>query len=627
MTETPAAPADHSPQTPAPSAVRKLPLRAIVAGVGFGALAFLFGGFAAILAVPGALPGTRKLRTMCIALLLSVPCWLLFWALVGNPLVWLAREQALNHFESVLGERPDYLSCDGEPLTGKLRFRKIAGGIRDWQGRLRIHEFELQSGFAFIAPADGVAFAGKGANLELHTDMAGLVNWGKSLSRRKLPRAEGVLEGVVLSLLGPDVGATMTLEALGFELTEDSLHCQAAPRVFDIALLGRVHRFAAQGDVFLAAKGGESEITADLHLNEGLLGTAVVNGRLSSLQPQDRLRMQIDSLKLAPMWARYRAIDVLEGLAKGTVDIGPAEGGLTLDMDIEMRDVRYFHRTAMRLQEGRAFLAEHAKFTAAVKLAEGKPPEFADLRLWSPRCTLSSDKKVGAKGFLGVRVAGAWPRLKGGADVIVTEGRIDEPIRFTGLGEGLSAITPNVIDLVELLPSLELKLDSVQVKNVVVAAEPLSGTLAGTLEGTLERKENSPARVRLKGRLNLEQGKFEFLGASGDISGYIEFQANTPPAQATIRGDLRGTAADTPLAAEITGRLGAPGFIFKHVTMSPDKLGLRIVQAGEEKLTAEQRAERTIKFNRLCGPLAVTQRNPFAVSGQGAVFFEFRPGE
>ncbi|MCC6573602.1 MAG: hypothetical protein IT462_07415 [Planctomycetes bacterium] len=615
------------PDEPPPPQRNSANLPFIVAGILFGALSFLFGGYAAILALPGALPGARRLRAMCVALLVSVPCWLVVGALVGNPVVIVARERVLNQLEAVSGERPTYLYCSGDPLSGRLSFRNLRMTLPEVRGHAQMESFDVQAGFGFFWPREAIEFEGAKADIEVNTDVRGMLGWSKRLGGHVFPPVYGRLNGARVAVIGPQVSAVLSIRVIGFSSEQGILECQASPEFLDVALLGQVHRLGCQGDLYLATRGSETELVSDLQLRDLAGGTAILKGRLGGpAGAPDALKLTIDTVKLGPMWARHRIMDLLEGDARGDITFAADGDDLLLQMGLEYQDLRYYHRSAMRLKDERSFKAESGRVGGQLRLSVGRALTFENVFLIVHRGNLATDPKMKAVGGLGLQVSGTWPDLKGDGAIVVAEGQLNEDIRFTGFGQDISNLAPNLIDLAELLPSLEATFD-VEVREIAVNCDPVRGKLKGKLGGTFKHRAGEPTDLQLKGKLELADGKFDFQGASGDITGYIDYQPNVPPVQATIRGELNGKAGDLPLVAEITGRLGAPGLIFKQVKMRPEEFGRAIVEAGEDKLTTQQKKDRGEQLSRLCGAEALFRRNPFAVLPQGKVFFEFRTGD
>src|SRR5690606_13688643 len=133
--------------------------------------------------------------------------------------------------------------------------------------------------------------------------------------------------------------------------------------------------------------------------------------------------------------------------------------------------------------------------------------------------------------------------------------------------------------------------------------------------------------VRAEGSLEMKEAELQFLGLTGTVDARIEMHRDVHPRHATLRGKLTASAGDTPVQAEITGRLDRPGLRFHGVTMSPDQLGRVIYRHSDTPLTAAQQQQRRDQCARLCGPQSAAEQNPFQVTNtrDPAIVINFAP--
>src|SRR5690606_36815260 len=130
--------------------------------------------------------------------------------------------------------------------------------------------------------------------------------------------------------------------------------------------------------------------------------------------------------------------------------------------------------------------------------------------------------------------------------------------------------TPNIVMLGEQFPALTLEWQA-DVRRLDVQCDPVRGVARGKLRGDFsKRPENRSGSVRAEGGLEMKEAELQFLGLTGTVDARIEMHRDVHPRHATLRGKLTASAGETPVQAEITGRLDRPGLRFSGMTMSPD---------------------------------------------------------
>ena len=401
-----------------------------------------------------------------------------------------------------------------------------------------------------------------------------------------------------------------------------------------LTVLGQDHDFAAVGGITIRqgrkGSGGGYEFSSEMRLvDRGGAAGLMISGTLRpDFESPGGLKVVIDSFQLEPFWAKYRKVDRWKAAVRGEVYVAGTLSELHLRPDLVITAMDYNNFALMAADGSENFLLPSATLMGELVIRGGETLEFRKVVLDAPGCTLATKHEMRAKGDAQVSLSGVWPELKGSVTAVVKSGAIRQDISWaTHILSGLKDIRPDTVDLGEQFPSLDLSL-SIEVERLDLACDPLYGYLTGRLTGRFQKLASSrTARIGLGGKLELKEGRFEFLSAKGEVTGTIEFRANAAVANAVLRGELSGAVGETALRAQITGRISAPGFIFKGVRMSPDKLGSLIVTHGEEGMTQLQKAKRRNTLARLCGIPALSTLNPFKAGGRGRVFFSFRAGD
>jgi hypothetical protein len=597
---------------------------AIAAGVVLSPLAFAFGAFAAVLALPAVIPQFKQLRPFGYALFAGVgACWVL--SLAGlNPWLAFVRAHALDKIEAAVGSAPAYGAFEGDPTQGTMLFRDMRLELPDGAGVITAGSVEIEAGYGFLLSTGAPVVRISGFKAELDPADGKLERY---LQRKREPggTAELYIRGGSVTLAGDETGAEITLERANATIGEES-ELTVIPTSAVVRLLGQSHKLGIAGGLTLRSREGALSLRTNMAFNaEGLVHGYLVG----ELTPGGGvLHGTLDMLDLDSLWARYRKVDRLSGLLRGRCDLSGDLTALRFDLDLEVRELKYFHTLVMGLDETRAFHLPEARLAGGLSLHDGENWTLHQLSLSSDDCTLATDPRCQAWGGGKITLDGPAGRLKGDLDVTVSRGRIAEPISWNPLnGTSPEDLAPNLIMLGNQFNALEVQWRA-DVTGMDVACAPLSGKAGGKLAGTfLKQADRRSGNVSTTGVLSLTDGKFEFLGASGTAEASLTFNAGLPARRAVLTGKLKGAVGDTQLYATIAGRLDLPGLQFMGVTMSPEDLGRKIYRHSASPLTASELSSRREQCTRLCGLQAAAQENPFMVleTRNPKVFFTFNP--
>lgn len=612
------------PQTPAKPPRRGLGDISLLAGLALAPLAFVAGGFAALLALPGVF--FARLRPGAFAYFLGVCiCTGLSWGGI-NPWASYVREKLLDELETALGARPEYASCSFSAADGAMRFENLSVNLPELAGSAQAVQLSFDSGPGFLWRMNRPELQGRG----LEVAMDGAVARPQAMLARLEDKAVGAVsfmfESIKVNVRGDAVSSVLSIDSARGQADDEGFEVLIGARKLDLTVWNQTHNLNLMGSARLARREGRTNLSFDMKVVDSDAMMAYLRGTLAPEPGPEGLVMTIDWLHLNPVWARYRVIDVYEGMARGTVRVSGTLGDLLLDLNFEIADYSYFHRAVMALDESRAFKVPNAQLGGKLRLVEGSRLSVDGLKLDVPDATLCTDPAMNARGSGSIVLNGELPRLTGTVNGVVTSGRIAKSISWSPISSAsLMDIQPNILQVAEQFSNLTLDWN-IDVQKLDVSCEPLSGTLAGKIGGTFRKEPASrQGALRASGTLELQQGRFEFCGASGEVAGTITFNPNTPTYEASIRGRLTGAAGQTPLTAEITGSLAHPGLVFKGVTMAAPDLGRKIVEASPEPLNEAAMLGRRNDVNRLCGPLAAANSNPFLAANAGHVWFQFTP--
>lgn len=588
-------------------------------GLAFSTGAFVFGAFMVLPAVLAVVPGLRRFWPMGAALFFGV-LGVRGLDLAGvNPAVAYARASIVADLETALGGEVRYDGFSGDVPAGRLLFRGVTADVPALEGRLTVDEIAIEAGFALLFRADGYKATLAGLSAEVDPADGRLERFMEGLESPTEARVRLVVKDGEVSLKGEATSAVVRLGDVQGEFTPDGWNLDVGVRHVDLKHLGHVHSLSVQGGISLS--GGEGlvvRMAAGVH--EPDLGRMVLNGVLQSGR-EGRIRCTIDRLALHPLWARYRKIDEYHGHARGDVWISGDLSALALELDLVVEDYGYYHRTFMDLDRERTFRIPEAEITGGITVHDGENWEFRDVAVTALTTTLATGRYITADGGGRLVLRGDFPQLKGRLEAIVTGGRINRAISWSPVGSAsLRDLEPNLVQVGEQFEALELDW-SVDVAGLEVNSAPLAGVLTGKLEGVYVKTPGERGRISAEGELKLEDGRFNFCAARGEVTGSILFQKNRPPQRAMIRGELTGTAGEAQLAAGVTGSLARPVIAFRGLDMSPLDLGRRIVSHGD--LPTGELARRREELVRLCGPSAARNDNPFEATHSGKVMFDF----
>lgn len=597
-------------------------------GPALGAAASLsvFSLGAYVLLVPALLVALRRARGFGLVFLLGGLMCLTLSSLGHNPLLTLARERALDQLEDALGARPEYAGFEGSAVAGELKFSGVACEIPDVRGALTLDTLEVSVLPGLLWPAAPRVKA-RGMNLRVAPDGQGLRRWSERLDQHPGRTFEAELSDVTLAVEGPMLSARAFAPKVSARGAGGQTRLQAQPQWLELTVNRRSHPLVLLGSVEVSRQSAGFGLHCNLHFLHEQAGRGMIRGDLTPQFTEEGLRITIDRAQLAPIWDRYATWSQFSGEAQGIIDVAGDFSRLRLRPRLTLSALDYFHTTAMKLDRARRFAVPQAEITGELHVISGSDFEFVAIRGVMPDCPLATDPALKARGALDITVNGIWPELRGGVQATLREGLVLAPLEFTRTGRPLSDLEPNSIPLLELLPSFSLALQ-MKVEKLAVDCKPLTGSLAGELTGTLIKKSGEPfVSVRLAGELGLSDGRFDFCEAQGEAGGKLVFSPLAPPREASLRGRLKGKARETALDIEVTGRLSAPGLIFRQVTMRPDDLGRLIAGLDHPDVSAARRAERIADITRMCGVVAATRGNPFEMAGLGEIFLDFRAGD
>lgn len=591
----------------------------MAAGLALGPLVFLMGAYPLLPA--GFLfvwPHGRKLGAAW--LVGSVLCLGLSLAQV-NPVMWLAREKALDRLESVTGARPRYAAFSAVPGRGELTFAELSGELAGGAGEFSARSLNIRLGWALLfAPeieADGLA-------ITIRPQSAGFADLRRRAAESESSAFAATLSDVTLDVRGETVSAVTHASKVNIS-HDGNVEAIAAPDWCEITVNRQAHKLTLLGAVRIGQEGGRFTLQSDVHFSHPQYGRGVLNGALRPDFQEPGLRATLDTVNIAPLWARYAQWSEFEGQVQGVIDIAGSFDKLTLRSRLSLRSLSYFHSTAMEMDRTRSFTTPEAEITGDVELIGGKDFAFAALKGVSPDCSIATDPAMNARGRISLEVNGVWPDISAQCEV-TAKGKVEGPLEFTRTGKPLNKYQPNGIQLIELLPTIKAKV-KVTLEDFDVRCDVLNGKLKGDIDVVLNKRGDEPfASVRVSGELPFA-GTFDLCAAKGDAQGAIVFNPHAPPIEAAVRGTLKGAAGEVPLDVEVTGRLRDPGLIFKRVTMRPEELGRVIATAGTERLSPAERAAWRLRMSVTFGVFAANRQNPFEAQDLGEIFFNFRAGD
>ncbi len=588
-------------------------------GLALAPLVFLTGAYPLLpAALCSVLPRARRFGA---AWLLGSALCLALSAAGLNPVMIVAREAALDRLEAITGARPQYSGFEAVTGNGELAFSEISGELAGGAGEFAARSFSIKLGFALLFTPE---IAADGLAITLKPQAPGFADFRKRAAEGEARAFNATLTDVTLRVEGETLSAVT--HAVKVTITQNGeLEAIAAPDWCEITVNRQTHKLALLGPIRVGQGQAGFALQCDTHFSHPQYGRGVLSGTLGPDFAQPGLRATIDSLDIAPLWARYAQWSEFAGEAQGMIDIAGTFEKLTLRSRFSLSGLNYFHSTAMEMDRTRSFTAPQAEVSGDIEILAGRQFALVALKGHSPDCSIASDPAMNARGQISIAANGLWPDISAQVE-ITAKGKVEGPLEFTRTGKPLNKYQPNGIQLIELLPSLKARV-KVKLEDFDVRCEVLNGKLKGELDVTLTKNPGEPfASVRVGGELPFT-GSFDLCAARGDAQGSIVFTPHVPPVEAAVRGSLKGKAGEAPLEVEVTGRLRDPGLIFKKVTMRPEDLGRVIATAGLDKLGASERAAWALRLSVTFGVFAANRQNPFEAQDLGEIFFSFRAGD
>lgn len=597
----------------------------VVLGVLFGLPAFMFGATVIVLALIG---GVRRWRLGAFAAgqFVTVAVCVALHAGGWNPWVSYVESQARDHIESSTKGSIEWDLTEANLLTGEVTLRDVS-----WKQNEDLAEAEIEILVLNLAPGllpfGSISGEGSNASVTIDATTKALDAWMRSLDAESEQAFDIVVEDV-------EVNASLTFETGGpqkYALGLRRLHAQndaelrldLGVRAAELGLMDRQHNVNVQGG-FSVVVGDETRVLVDASVRDPEIGHAYLRGGFGS---GDQIDIALDTLDFGALWARYRIIDRYRGDFSGKARIHGTFDDVRIDMQVAVEDFEYFHKTVMAMDESQSFRMKSADLVGGLRYHDGLL-SFDRLTMDAPEATLATGDALNATGRAKVQVNGAWNRVDMQVHLIVTEGTLNAPISFSPLSSRqLSDVEPNLVLVAEQFPWLDLKA-MVTLKNLAVNADPISGVLEGELLAELtKRPERREGVLRADGELTLTDGKFNFQGATGDVTGKIVFTPNEATPYARIEGNIDAKAGDMPVRAKIHGALARPALRIQHMDRARADYSKQVMEAGASELTDEQRRARESQLRRVCGPSAATTRDPFEVRKTGKLILGFSTGE
>ncbi|MCB9935410.1 MAG: hypothetical protein H6840_06935 [Planctomycetes bacterium] len=597
-----------------------LKTRQIAAGVVLSLGAFLFGGFMALPALIAVAPRLRRYWPFALALFVGVLGVRGLTLLGLNPVLAWARARAIEELGNALGGEVSLEGFSGDATSGSLHFEGVRVTLPEVGGEASLESVDIETGL-FMLFRKGYVVTGR--NLSLRVDASG----GKLesyLSRIEAPNqtaASLLIEGGRIEVYGSPTSAVLTLKQLQADSGPAGWALSAGFSRAQLTLIGRTHDLSIVGGITVGDAGQGLVVQADLRAIDEEVGFGILRGEL---QPGGASSMTcvLDRVELHPLWARYRKVDNYEGLLRGQVRISGNLNRLAFGFDCEVQEFDYYHFTAMALDPAHSFKLPQARLTGTLVLLEGETWEFRQVAVEAADATLATGDALSARGGGKFTLEGTFPELSGTLDATVESGRLSEQISWSPLhSKGLNAVEPNIVLLAEQFPQLELDW-KVEVKQLAVDCEPLTGTLSGSLSGTFHKqKDVRLGTLRAGGELAMTDGRVRCLGIDGQLSARLVFNPNAPTNHASLRGTLTAELGGTPINCEVTGDLQRPGFVFTGANLGPEALGRKIYRYSPVELTPAELLARREQCTRIFGPDAAMAENPLLAKSGGKVFF------
>jgi hypothetical protein len=115
----------------------------VLAGLALAPLAFVAGGWAALLALPGVF--IARLRPAAFACFVGVAICFVLSVAGANPWAAFARERVLDEIESALGARPEYSDWAYDVSSGVMRFDNLSVNVPEMSGRAQLVQLNVRN--------------------------------------------------------------------------------------------------------------------------------------------------------------------------------------------------------------------------------------------------------------------------------------------------------------------------------------------------------------------------------------------------------------------------------------------------------------------------------------------------
>jgi hypothetical protein len=591
----------------------------IAVGVLLSPLAFLFGAYVVVLALPAVLPPMRWATPFAVALFAGVTvCWAL--DLTGvNPWQQMVQTTLLDELEVALGAKVEYDRVTSDSVRGTMTFENMRGKLPDGAGEFKARRVTVDAGAGYVLATSGYHVKADGMDVTVDPGVKRLEDL---LRRPPKPRRRMTLEITdsrvkLASPKYPGLEADVKVERLHVVSEAGATDVGIGVSRLRLKFWGGEHDLQMIGG--LVARMDDSGITLDpqLSFHDGGNIRGSLQGELGPAG--GRIMCVIDHVDIGPIYARHRSLERLEGAARAQIGITGPMKDLTFDCYADLYNVSFFHPALMPLGESRALRFGVGALDLSATLSEYRSFSLQGAQLDATAATLTTDSSLRTSGDLTLQLGRGDEGIDAKLNVTVTEGVMQRSVTWNPLSpSSLSDLRPGILRAGDYLRGVNIDYE-IDVQHLDVRCSPLSGVATGKLRGTAICRAGQPMRLTTGGRLEMQDGRFQFLGAGGTANLSAEFSPGRTPALATLEGTLEGQVGDTPLTIELGGSLMRPALTFTGMTMPPENLGRVIYQSGE--FTEAQRRAATLG---LCGPAAAGGRNPLLVRNTGKVRINFR---
>lgn len=594
--------------------------RQIATGLVAALGAFLFGGFMALPALVAVVPRLRRYWPFALALFIGVLGVRGLTLLGVNPLLAWARVRALEKLERSLGGEVSYDSFHGDATFGELNFEGLRVRLPEVGGEAGIESVRFNTGMFLLF---GRTYTVSGRNLFLRVDASGgkLESYLNRLEASPGAESELLIEGGRIEVYGSPTSAVFTLSSVSGGNSATGWNVNVGLSRAELTLMDRTHDLTVYGGLSVGDLGDGLRVKADLRAVDDEAGFGILRGEL---QPGGASSMTcvLDQVELGPLWARYRKVDSYAGTLRGQVRIAGDLNRLAFGFDCEVQELSYYHFTAMALDPEHSFRLPQARLTGTLVLLEGEQWDFQQVSLAAPDATLATGEALNARGGGNLTLEGRFPELSGVLEATVESGMVNEPISWSPTHpRGLDSVQPNIVLVAEQFQQLDLEW-KLEVKQLTVDCEPLTGTLAGSLQGRFQKQPGvRVGTLRASGELTLSDGRVRCLAIDAPLAASLAFNPDAPTGRAALKGQLIAELGGTPINCELTGDLQRPVFVFTGANLGPEALGRKIYRYSPVELTPAEQLARREQCSRIFGPAAAVEENPFVAKAAGKVAF------